>query len=401
MQIGQFIYSLKGNVIPGFLIELYTSLADGKSTTDDDLIYHCAYTFPAVLLSVGVKEWPTLRNTYKNLMKKSTPQIKTTMAASIHEIAKIVGKDITAEELDPYVKAYLNDKSTLKLCLAHLHELLEVLNETQRRGYLEIVQQIIEKSNYNWRLKEIFASNAGAYSKLFDIHTVYKNILPIMQNLIQDTVVQVRVAACKEFANVTTILKSEPTYFLEAVNSVLKMFSSVNFRDRQTFLHICEGFMCYEALFDQYFLTQFLTLQKDKVVNVRVTLAKILHAHMKSSGVLASNVHIVRTIQLLQSDPVREVHESIMEASKECDKMNEMELARQEELEKVQEIAAAALEVVAPEESGQIIDEEMMEEMKRQESVKMVKKTLKIDEIDDSLGKGKVPILKPEEDKKQ
>ncbi len=381
MQSGQFIYSLRGITIPQFLIDLYVSLADPKVTSDEDLIYHCAYTFPGVLLALGATQWNVLKTTYKNLIKRNTPAIKTTMAASVHEIAKIVGGQVTAEELDPIVKGFLSDKATLHLCLAHLHELLSVLDEKLRRVYLDIIQQIIEKSAYTWRLRDIFASNAGEYAKLFDVQTVYKSILPLMFGFLHDTAVQVRMNACKQFCPVVMRLKDEPDCFSKAVADILMLFSSVNFRDRQVFLTICEGFMCNEALFDQHFLTQFLTLQKDKVVNVRLSLAKILHEHMKSSGVLANNVHIIRTIQLLQHDKAKEVKESIMEASKECDKKNEQEQARQEELERVQEAAAANVDLGV--DLGAAGDEEEAEEVKRKEAEKFVKQTIKIDEIDD------------------
>eukprot|EP00831_Metopus_contortus_P011843 TRINITY_DN1473_c0_g2_i4.p1 TRINITY_DN1473_c0_g2~~TRINITY_DN1473_c0_g2_i4.p1 ORF type:complete len:175 (+),score=42.58 TRINITY_DN1473_c0_g2_i4:116-640(+) len=138
------------------------------------------------------------------------------------------------------------------------------------------------------------------------------------------------------------------------------------------------GFMSDKLLFDQYFLTQFLTLQKDKVMNVRLSMAKILHSHMKSSGVLADNIHISRTIRLLQDDTAKEVRESILEASKEWGKMAELDTTRQEELERLQEMAASNIDFDA-------VDEEEVEEQERIRNESYVKKTIKIDEMEESL----------------
>eukprot|EP00826_Nyctotherus_ovalis_P017926 TRINITY_DN1530_c0_g2_i8.p1 TRINITY_DN1530_c0_g2~~TRINITY_DN1530_c0_g2_i8.p1 ORF type:complete len:382 (-),score=87.27 TRINITY_DN1530_c0_g2_i8:1176-2321(-) len=378
MQIGQFVFSLRGCKVPRFLLDVYASLADARKTQDDDLIYHCAYTFPAVLLTVGVFEWPLLRDVYKNLIKKDSVNIMTTMAASIHEIAKIVGSEIAEAELDPIAKYYLKNKLTLAVMLSHLHDFLAVLTMKKRLDYLPIIQAIMEKSEHNWRQREIFARHSGDYARLFDIQKIHEIVLPISYTLLEDQVAQVRAKACQEFVHVAMQLKSEPLFFNEAITFLQKLFNSINFRDRQSFIQACEGFMCYEAIFVKHFLTQFLALQKDKVVNVRVALARVLNSHMKVSGVLRSNVHILRTIELLKNDSSREVRENVTEASKECDKMLEAIISNQEELEKAQEAAAASIDLRSSN------DEELKEELRRQEVEKIVRENYKIDEIEDT-----------------
>ena len=366
MQIGEFIFALRGRKIPNLLLELYSSLSDPKQVQDEDVMYRCAYTFPAILLTVGMEEWPRLKVVYDNLIKKDNSDILNTMAASIHEIAKIVGPTITASKLDPIAKHYLKSKKTLNIILSNLHEFLTVLDMEKRFPYLQLLKEIIDGSEYNWRQREIFASHCGDYAKLFDIEKVHETILPIVYDLLEDNVAQVRNIACREYVNVVMQLKSIPEYFGEAVQFLLKLFNSISFRDRQCFILACEGFMCYEQIFSKHFLTQFLTLQKDTVVNVRVTLARALYEHMKISGVLASNVHIVRTIELLKNDKSKEVKESVTEASKEWNKMNEIVISNMEELEKAQEAAGAAVDL------NIMNDEESNEELKRQEAEKVV-----------------------------
>jgi hypothetical protein len=45
--------------------------------------------------------------------------------------------------------------------------------------------------------------------------------------------------------------------------------------------------MSNEELFDTYFMTKFLALQKDRILNVRITLAKTLKKHLDSAGNLS------------------------------------------------------------------------------------------------------------------
>jgi serine/threonine-protein phosphatase 4 regulatory subunit 1 len=383
LQVGNFIYSLKGTPIDPFLIQLYVSL-DPKVTSDEDLIYQCAFSFPAVLLALGPQEWSTMKNTYKNLIKKDIIQVKATLAASIHEIAKLVGSKVATEELDSFNKMFLNDVSTIQLCFSHLHEFLQVVDEKLRIGYLELITKIIEKSSHRWRLRNIFALNAEAYVKLFDIQTIHKFIIPIIMRILKDQVVEVRLHMCKAIYPLVMSLKPEPKYFEEMIDFIIKLFSSNNFRDRQSFIYICEGFMCNEGYFDQYFMTQFLTLQKDRVVIVRLSLAKVLHDHMKNSGVLAKNVHITRTIQLLQNDPATEVKYCMEAASIECAKMTEAEAEaeKQKELERIQREAAVNVDVTQTQE-----DEEQKAEKQRENVEKIVKQTIKIDEMDEKLNK--------------
>ena len=376
MQLGQFIYSLKGSKIPKSLLNFYASLADQSKTEDEDLMYHCAYTFPAVLQAVGKKEWPSLKPIYHNLIKKNKPQISKTMAAYIHEIAKIVGTKITTAELTEVLKEYLKNEETKTIVLTHLHDFFRVLDPNQRLNYLPYMKSIIEESKFAWRQREIFAYNAHEYAKLFDIKTLHNEIMPIVYKLLKDDVYQVRNQACRNFYNVVIQLKSKD--FKKAIEFVLKLFVSESYYDRQSFIKICEGFMHNQELFHKYFLTQFLTLQRDKILNVRLTLAKVLHSHMKSSGLLVTNIHIGRTIELLKNDLSKEVRECINKASKEWNKMEEIERERQEELESAQEIVAGTIGG----NSSFTSDEESTEELLRLEAIKVLKETIKVDELD-------------------
>ena len=62
--------------------------------TEKEIPIACAYNFPAVLQTVGVKHWGTLKKVFFKMLKMS-PRIRHPLACSIHEIAKIIGSDLT------------------------------------------------------------------------------------------------------------------------------------------------------------------------------------------------------------------------------------------------------------------------------------------------------------------
>lgn len=372
MQLGRFICSLQGKEVGRELLEMYVALADPKANSDKEVLYACAFYFPGVLLTAGAKEWGMLRVAYNNLLKSKEGTVKVTMLLSIHEVAKILGPKLTTERLDPIVKDSLSKRPMMKLCLNHLHEFLGSLSESRRRGYLEQLKAIIAKSEYEWRLKELFAAHAGDYARLFDPQSVYNFIFPIVTSLVRDNVAEVRIAACKELGKVILCFKVRAEYFSKAISFINELALSTTFRDRQSFLLICEGLMEDKELFEKHFLTELLKLQKDKVVNVRITLAKVLRAHVNGSAALASNLYIRRTIEALREDSSKEVKENISGVVSEPGKKR-MNL---ELLEKAREVAAETLEGSADN------DEETAEELRRQETEKLLKKTIKIDEIE-------------------
>ena len=71
-----------------------TGELDGISS-DNDILYSCAYNFPAVLDAVGAAKWPQLTGTYSKLLKCPDKRVKRTLASSLHELAKILGEKRT------------------------------------------------------------------------------------------------------------------------------------------------------------------------------------------------------------------------------------------------------------------------------------------------------------------
>jgi serine/threonine-protein phosphatase 4 regulatory subunit 1 len=74
-------------------------MADNDVTSlgkDNEVIYSCAYNFPAVLDAVGREKWESdLLRVYEKLLKVQDKRIKITLSESLHEIAKLIGETYT------------------------------------------------------------------------------------------------------------------------------------------------------------------------------------------------------------------------------------------------------------------------------------------------------------------
>jgi hypothetical protein len=88
-RLGPFMISLPKHIISNELIDNFIQLSERKKSTDEEL-YFCAYYMPGVLLTIGEKIWPQLQTAYKALLAIKLPNIRETLASSIHEFFKIL-----------------------------------------------------------------------------------------------------------------------------------------------------------------------------------------------------------------------------------------------------------------------------------------------------------------------
>ena len=100
--LGRFIWTLKGLKINEKLIQEFYRMTDNDINSigrDNEVVYSCAFNFPAVCDALGRERWPELHRVYEKLLKNSDKRIKITLSQSLHEIAKIIGEDYTEKYL--------------------------------------------------------------------------------------------------------------------------------------------------------------------------------------------------------------------------------------------------------------------------------------------------------------
>lgn len=101
----------KQTIVPQLLIDHYVSMIDPSraQTVDNDIARHCAFSIPAVALTLGRANWPLIRETYETLANDMQWKVRRTVASSIHELGVILGEDIAAEDLVPIFDGFIKD----------------------------------------------------------------------------------------------------------------------------------------------------------------------------------------------------------------------------------------------------------------------------------------------------
>ncbi|XP_044909384.1 serine/threonine-protein phosphatase 4 regulatory subunit 1-like isoform X7 [Felis catus] len=307
------------DVIPQPLLDQYVSMTDPAraQTVDTDIAKHCAYSLPGVALTLGRRNWHCLKDTYETLASDVQWKVRRTLAFSIHELAAILGDQLTAADLVPIFNGFLKDLDEVRIgILKHLYDFLKLLHEDKRREYLYQLQEFVVTDNSrNWRFRYELAEQLILILELYNPHDVYDYLMHIALKLCADKVSEVRWIS---FKLVVAILQkfyshSESALGLAFVHELIVRFRHcAKWVGRQAFAFICQAVVSEECIpadqFVEHLLPSLLSLVSDPVPNVRVLLARALRQTLLEKAYLrnAGNPHlevIEETVLALQSDP--------------------------------------------------------------------------------------------------
>lgn len=301
--LGPFIATFEGNVVPQILIEYYCQLASYiDSQIDNNNPFHCAFSFPAVVKTVGIEGWPKLVSTFDNLVKSNQFSIRRSLSFSLFEIASILGKQFTETQLLPILLLFIHDIDDVKFgVVSHLSDFFSYLSMESRIKNIQILDEISHHDK--WRLRKIIAFQLGSLSLLYPSQFVLSNIVPIFLDLINDDVSIVRQEVVKSFCQIYKALNSENPNSpnLNFIASVNNLAFQNDYHKRQLYTIICQNSHTFldPSLFETHFLPNLILLSKDKVANVRIIVAKTI---ILLSNNYKSNPQIQSTIQSLLND---------------------------------------------------------------------------------------------------
>ena len=184
------------DIVPGSLLQHFLSMTDPMraETVDSELSRHCAYSLPAVALTLGRSNWPVLRDTYEALAADMHWKVRRTLAFSIHHLAAILGRDIAQSDLLPVFNGFIKDLDEVRIgVLKHLGHFLRMLRPQNRRDFLPRMDEFLRTDNENnWRFRLELALQLGEIIELFSPHDCQTFLVPITLVLMADKVVHMR-----------------------------------------------------------------------------------------------------------------------------------------------------------------------------------------------------------------
>ncbi|KAK2915310.1 serine/threonine-protein phosphatase 4 regulatory subunit 1 isoform X1 [Channa argus] len=311
------------NVIPQQLLDQYLSMTDPAraQTVDTEIAKHCAFSLPGVALTLGRQNWHCLKDTYETLATDVQWKVRRTLAFSIHELAVILGDQLTAADLVPIFNGFLKDLDEVRIgVLKHLYDFLKLLHADKRREYLYQLQEFMVTDNSrNWRFRYELAEQLILIIELYSHYDVYDYLRQIALTLCSDKVSEVRWISYKLVVEILQKLYAcgADDLGLNFINELTVRFCHCpKWVGRQAFAFICQAIVEEDCMpmeqFSQHLLPSLLSLSSDPVANVRVLVAKALRqsvmekAYFKEPGCPYSD-ELEETVMALQSDKDRDV----------------------------------------------------------------------------------------------
>jgi len=281
------------DIVPKTLLEHYISMTDPMraETVDNEITRHCAYSLPAVALTLGRRNWPVLKDTYETLAGDMHWKVRRTLAFSIHELAVILGEELAQSDLVPVFNGFIKDLDEVRIgVLKHLAHFLRLLRPQNRRDYLHRMDEFLRTDNENnWRFRLELATQLSDMIDLFSPQDCQTFLAPIALALMGDKVVQIRRTCYTLVCQLVRQLGSEgDIQYVESLSEQLRsQFACANtWSQRQSYAFLCGQLVAEQSLalhdFSLLFLPHLLALADDRVPNVRIAVSKMLATYIGS-----------------------------------------------------------------------------------------------------------------------
>ncbi|XP_067128525.1 serine/threonine-protein phosphatase 4 regulatory subunit 1-like isoform X2 [Centruroides vittatus] len=275
------------DVIPCELLQHYLSMTNSPQVQalDPEITHHCAYSLPAVAFTLGKKYWPCLKETFEALASDMQWKVRRTLAASIHELAFILGTELTARDLLPVFVSFLRDLDEVRIGIVqNLFQFIRWIQPLKRRDFLPQLNELLKLDNdKNWRFRLTLAEQLISLTNLYSPIDVKEYLIPITLILVRDKVCAVRRVAIRAIAVMLKRLQQSSNAELQRnllIELEKKFKCGSKWVLRQTYALLCQDIAQENSLpKDQYIqeiVPHLFTLSWDSVPNVRLAIARCL-----------------------------------------------------------------------------------------------------------------------------
>jgi len=189
----------------------------GDDNIDAEMRVYCAYSYPAIVLLLGMDGWKQgpLKQCFQSLVSSdNTPlPVKRCLASSLHTVAHVLGPDLFQHDLLPVFLKYFvtdTDDSVRLNVLQHFPQLLELQPPERRGELLQLWKDLCEGQDLlgarkkrsatnpmllNWRQRDALSQSIPSLLRWVSPTQVHKHVWPVLQALLQDPVSQVQTNA--------------------------------------------------------------------------------------------------------------------------------------------------------------------------------------------------------------
>eukprot|EP00818_Percolomonas_sp_WS_P007090 CAMPEP_0117445108 /NCGR_PEP_ID=MMETSP0759-20121206/5614_1 /TAXON_ID=63605 /ORGANISM="Percolomonas cosmopolitus, Strain WS" /LENGTH=646 /DNA_ID=CAMNT_0005237251 /DNA_START=2048 /DNA_END=3988 /DNA_ORIENTATION=- len=277
-QLGPLIATFKGNEVNDRLVHHFTDMAYQGEQSDSDMVEFCAFNFPAVALTIGPERWNLLEPAFLALYKDMQWKVRRSLACSLHDVANIVGTEITERTLLSAFEKFLEDLDEVKMgVVSNLASFMQVLSPKMRSKYLGVICFLPDKTDV-WRIRDEISKQLGDLAQLLPPTEVRTKLLPLAFKLMDDQFHVVRKTALQCTGKVMARLHDDPQGEADFIEFLRSMAVSPSFTKRQMFIIACSHMVDFvqPQIFEKEFLPLVDKMKTDRVSNIRIGLAKLI-----------------------------------------------------------------------------------------------------------------------------
>ena len=298
---------------PSQLVDFFVGMASKAALTlgigDQDGAILAAYSFPAVLSTMGAGAWePQLKAVYLGLSRDFQHRVRKTLAHSLHEVARALGEQATEADLLPVFDRYLSDSpEVMQGVVQNIGQLLQFMSPKQRKKYLPLLKDLYADKD-DWRSRLSIVQQLGALAPIVSPEFVVEVLL----GSCRDRVAEIRSAASSQIGpSYATLASSNPLKAAELLAGLLPMAAD-KIQLRQTFARAAFSMLLNmpAALYAEQILPGLLRLAQDPVANIRLACASVVsHPLLKTSDFAPLASQIAHLIAQLKEDNDLEIRQ--------------------------------------------------------------------------------------------
>ena len=261
-----------------------------KKLSDENMGYYFVYNFPAILYCYGSEHWPDLKPIYIDFCFEEDTKIRRSIVVSFHEISKIIGQEITENELLPIYDTFLNsnDKIEKNLSIRYLPKILMHVSKEKKKRYFKYLEAAsifidnigskVRNFNFtNWKNKLDVIEGILCYYNLYENDIIYKSIFPQCITFCLDDIYKVRKTSSKVLATLIDYLYNV-NYKKEQLFKIIESFAlHKKFHQRINFIKMCKIFLKNKKLYEEI-VKKLLNeiIEHEKIKDVKICLSKVL-----------------------------------------------------------------------------------------------------------------------------
>ncbi|GAA5955600.1 hypothetical protein JCM21900_006666 [Sporobolomyces salmonicolor] len=285
----------------------------GNNLRDADRQILTAFNFPAVILTLGRDQWPVVREHHLALCQDPVEKARQSLASSLHEVAKIIGPDqADASLLDP-LSWFLRDVENIQAAvLDSLPTLFAAFGPEAARRALAALGDAWPEIR-TWRLREHAVKKVMEVVPHFVRNEGVEEVLAVLAKAFKDSVAAVRDQAVTAIPPLLHAALDDPCARNKLLAFLFVFSTDSGYRHRTTYVSTVLASVRADIsrdLFEAHFLETLSDLARDKVVSVRIAVARVIGEACRSAALYSdpyTRHRIHDLISLLAQSPDRDV----------------------------------------------------------------------------------------------